>query len=42
LFRAFAEDPTLLMHGDIDFVSMRMAHNGERWVVETELIVERK
>jgi len=42
LLESLAADALLLTCGDQDFKRMSMTHNGERWVVEAEAIVDRR
>jgi hypothetical protein len=38
---AIANDPSLLHCGDSHFETLKMFHNGQRWIVETEVLIER-
>ena len=42
LFQNIADDPSLLLCGYEQFQTLKMHHNGERWVIELEAIVRRQ
>ena len=42
LLASLAEDPNLLLCGDQYFQKMSLTHNGEKWIVEAEAVVDRR
>jgi len=41
LLQNFADNPTLLTCGAIPFQTLKMAHDGVRWIIEAEAVSER-
>jgi hypothetical protein len=42
LLHNLAANPSLLQCGDQDFQTMKMFHNGDRWLIEAEALVDRR